>query len=123
MVLYSWSKVLLKAKTMTDILVIMHGLTWPSALRSKHHKNLRAFSNHNFDGHCFLINPEKLLNDPSLPKEEIVEYIALASKRNLASFLLGGDPRLDCRLVKTLPTNNRLITIENNHISFAYEQG
>ena len=57
------------------------------------------------------------------PKEEIVEYIALASKRNLASFLLGGDPRLDCRLVKTLPTNTRLITIENNHISCAYEQG
>ena len=123
MILYSWSKVLLKAKTMTDVIVIMHGITWPSALRSKYNKNLKPFASVDFSGHCFLLNPEPLLNDPGLPKENVIEYVSLASKRNLANFLLTGETRLDCRLAKSLPTKNKLLTIEDNYISFAYEQG
>lgn len=123
MLLYSWSKVLQTAKTMTDVMVIMHGLTWPSALRPKSHRNLRAFATKDFEGHCFLLDPQRLLNDPSIPKEEIIEYISLASKRNLANYLLTGETTLDCRLAKAPPTNNRLLTVNNNTISFAYEQG
>jgi hypothetical protein len=123
MLLYSWNKVLNKAKTMTDVIVIMYSLTWPQALRLKAHKNLQKFHGVDFSGNCFLLDPISLLNNPSFSKEDIVEYISLASKRNLANYLLTGETTLDSRLAKTPPTKNKLLTVNENNISFAYEQG
>jgi len=123
MILYSWSKVLAKAKTMTDVIIIMHGITWPQSLHYKHHKNLRKFHGVDFTGHCFILNPEQLLNNPSTAKEDVIEYISLASKRSLANYLLTGEITLDSRLAKSPPAKNKLLTINENNISFAYEQG
>ena len=123
MLLYSWSKILDKADSISDIIKIMYGLTWPKPYRSKFHKQLFTLENNDYEGHSFLLDPNRLLGDSNSSNLEKVNYIHLASKRNLAKFLLTGEKRLDCRLVKVLPTENHLLTIENNYISFAYEQG
>lgn len=123
MLLYSWNKVLARSKTMTDVIIIMHSLVWPRQLKMNTYTNLQKFHGLDFNGHCFLLNPVPLLNDPELAKEDVIEYISLASKRNLANYLLTGETTLDSRLAKTPPTKNKLLTVNENHISFAYEQG
>ncbi len=121
MLLYSWSKVLKEAGSKSDILAIMRLLTWPSESYSGNHKKLNRWASKDFSGYCFLLNPEELLNKPQQPADLILEYLYLASRRNLANYQLTGNKKLDCRLVKDLPTNNQLLTIQNNEISFAYE--
>lgn len=121
MLLYSWSKVLAEAQSKGEILAIMRMLTWPSASYSKKHKRLNRWAAKDFDGFCFLVNPEELLNKPEGNDDAVLEYIYLASRRNLATFLLTNNKKLECRLVKDIPTNNQLLTIQNNEISFAYE--
>jgi hypothetical protein len=85
------------------------------------HKKLIRLSTKDFTGQSFLLNPKVLLNDNNSTVEEKVEYIALASKRNLANYLLLGEKKLDCRLVRRIPTENKLLTTSDNAISFAYE--
>jgi hypothetical protein len=121
MLLYSWSKVLKEAQSKSDILIIMRMLTWPSQYYSGQHKKMNRWTAKDFDGFCFLLNPEELLNKPEGDDDAILEYLYLASRRNLGDYLLTKNKKLDCRLVNYVPTNNQLLTIQNNEISFAYE--
>jgi hypothetical protein len=121
MLLYSWSKILAEASGKSDILTIFRLLTWPSEFYSSKSKTLNRWAAKDFNGHCFLIHPEKLLKAEKINPDELLEYLYLASRRNLASYLLSGNKKLDCRLVNYVPTNNQLLTTQNNEISFAYE--
>jgi len=71
-----------------------------------------------------LVEPEKLLiKKYELPVKEIVEYIALASRRSLAEYLLTKETTLDIRLAPFIPEKNQLLTITNTAVHFMYEQG
>lgn len=121
MLLYSWSKILRHSKTMGDALQLLRALDNPSALRTKYHKQAILKDKLDLSGNNFLLNPDKVLFQVNIPAEHVIQYISLASKRNLAEYILDGRKTLDIRLAKTVPKNNPLITVKNNIISFAYE--
>lgn len=119
MLLYSWSKIIHRANTMDEVILIFRTLAWPTTLPSNRHRS-KKFHDKNYDGFNFLLNPKAILNKPNIDSRVIVEYLYYASQRNLAEYLISGNKDLDIRLVTNKP-NNPLLTMDNDKISFAYE--
>jgi len=121
MILFNWRKVKLIADyKLGSIMLIMHAITWPVLLPTRIQRLNNPYYEHDFSGHSYLLQPEKLLVRKDIPLKDRVEYISLAARRSYAEYLLSGDTTLDCRLVKR-PTENQLITAKNNRVVFNYE--
>jgi|JMBY01.1.fsa_nt_gi hypothetical protein len=77
-------------------------------------------------GDSFLINPEPLiLNRRRVPLDQIVQYLELASLRNYLDFSFFTTITLPLEFApysKEELKSNRLITINNNLITFTYEE-
>jgi len=125
MIQFDWKRVKRLAKgDNIEIIKIMSAITWPEVAPTKQQKRLNPYYWKDYDGISFLVEPEKLLiKKYELPVKQIVEYIALASRRSLAEYLLTGDTTLDIRLAPFIPEVNQLLTITNNIVHFKYEQG
>lgn len=123
MIQYDWERVKAQAKGKArNVILIMSAITWPSGMPTKQQKRNNPYYWKDFDGMSFLLEPEKLLvKKYELPIKDIVEYIALASRRSLAEYLLRGAKSLDIRLAPYVPSNNQLLTIINNEVQFKYE--
>ena len=125
MIQFDWSRVKkLSEGNSTEIIKIMSAITWPTGMPTRQQKRLNPYYWKDFDGLSFLLEPEKLLTKKyELPVKEIVEYIALASRRSLAEYLLTKETTLDIRLAPFIPEKNQLLTITNTAVHFMYEQG
>ncbi len=80
----------------------------------------------NFTGTSFLINPNQLLGcRKDYKSSECVDYIGLASIRNYANYYLTKDRSLEIELCP-LPIErvkaNRLLCLEKDRIHFIYEK-
>lgn len=125
MIQFNWSRVKkLSAGSNTEIIKIMSAITWPTNIPTRQQKRLNPYYWKDFEGLSFLLEPEKLLTKKyEIPVKEIVEYIALASRRSLAEYLLTKDTTLDIRLAPFIPEKNQLLTITKTTVQFKYEQG
>ena len=125
MIQFDWKRVKKLANgNNIEIIKIMSSITWSEAAPTKQQRRLNPYYWKDFNGISFLAEPEKLLiKKYELPVRDIVEYIALASRRSLAEYLLTGDTTLDIRLAPFIPEQNQLLTITNNIVHFKYEQG
>lgn len=122
MILFDWKKVKRRAKgSKKDIILIISSITWPYILPTKRQLKINKFYNQEFTGISFLLNPEELLDSRNLQNYEVVEYITLAARRSLAEYWYSRDKTLDCRLAPFVPTNNKLLTVKDNKIHFAFE--
>lgn len=123
MIQYDWDRVKAQAAgSSRNIILIMSAITWPQTLPTRDLKRINPYYWKDFSGLCFLANPERLLTKKyDYPVRDIVEYIALASRRSLADYLLTGNKKLDLRLAPFVPSNNQLLTITNNEVQFKYE--
>jgi len=123
MIQYDWNRVKKQADNKSkNIILIISAITWPTNMPSIAQKRINPFLNKDFFGDSFLLYPEKLLEHKYvIPNKEIVEYIALASRRSIAEYSWNGTKTLDIRLAPFIPENNRLITIENSTVHFKYE--
>jgi|AntAceMinimDraft_5_1070358.scaffolds.fasta_scaffold00600_23 hypothetical protein len=121
MILFDWHKVKFHADgKASNIMLIMHAITWPYVLPSYRMRKVNPFYDIDFNGHSFLLDPERFLNRRDVPLTKRVEYVSLASRRCYAEYLLSGEKTLDCRLVKR-PIDNELLTVKTNRVCFAYE--
>lgn len=125
MIQFDWQRVKRLANgSNIELIKVMSAITWPEAAPTRQQKRLNPYYWKDYEGISFLVEPEKLLiKKYELPVKDIVEYIALASKRSLAEYLLTGDTTLDIRLAPFIPETNQLLTISNNAVHFKYEQG
>ena len=126
MILYDWHKIYRATDgNLIEVLRIIDSMTYKKIPRNRKDK-LYKYSNINFVGDCYLYNPEQLLsNRRRFSSREIVEYIALAARRNLADYLGFGHTHLDLiqlNIAHEKYFNNRLLYVRDNRLFFLYEE-
>lgn len=125
-ILYDWKKILRASdRKVGHIITIIDMLTFNRKVRSK--KDIRSkFINRDFSGDSYLINPEELLRyRMCYTRKELAQYIALASYRSYAEYILTGDSSLSIRkspIDLDKIRSNRLLSVEGNKIIFLYER-
>lgn len=79
-----------------------------------------------YKGESFIVHPEVLVyNLYKYTNIEVGQYLALASIRSLADYLATGNTTLDLfhnNIDRSLFENNRLLSIEDNIMTFLYEE-
>ena len=126
MIQYNWIKI--KEATngiSTEVLLVIHTLTYN--LTPKNYRDpLYKYWNKNWFGFSFLVNPEAIFEHrPEYSEREWIEYITLASYRNVNLFNDNGETTLDLKhspVREDIIKNNRLLKVENNKIRFRYEE-
>ena len=84
------------------------------------------YSNKNFTGSCFLLHGDLLLyHSYKYTQKELCIYYALASLRNYADYIAYNKTTLDplhCPVPLDEIKDNRLLIIEDDEITFIYEE-
>lgn len=124
-ILYDWNKINRAAQgKVSNIITILDMITFKRKPRSKLDPRYKFYGK-DFSGLSYLLNPEELLEyKNTVTSKEIAQYLALASYRSHAEFVMTGDRSLS--LLKNpvrldLIKHNRLLQIDNS-IKFLYEE-
>lgn len=126
MFLYDWGKILGTAKNSpTEIFRIFKMLVLNEVPKNKYDPIYRYHSK-SFIGSSFLVHPDVLVYYAYKHSYlEISQYLALASLRSYAKYLIDGDTRLwlpECPVDLNQIEKNSLFEISDTHLHFIYEE-
>jgi len=126
MLLFDWKKIFDTASgSIYNCNLIMEMLIKGSVPKNKYDP-IYSFSQKNFVGNSFLVHPEFLLyNSYKYEQKEVCMYYALASLRSLADYYADKKTTLDalhCPVPLEEINDNRLLIIEDDTITFIYEE-
>jgi len=126
MFLYDWNKIFEASEgNPTAVYLIFKMMHTAQIPRNKYDKIFK-YSVKNFSGESFLAHPDVLLyNAYKHSYREIAQYLALASMRSCAEYLATGKTKLslqECTVDLELFENNSLLHIEDEIITFIYEE-
>lgn len=124
--LYSWKKIHRAAKgSCNKIVAILDMIANNRKIVGRNDPRAR-FYDMDFSGLSFLLNAEGLLlRRRFYTNKEIAQYLALASLRSHAEYVMTGKTYLDIVKVSMpleLIQNNRLLKIEEDRIRFLFEE-
>jgi hypothetical protein len=123
---FNWKKILEATKGKeNEILLIVHSLTYN--LTPKNYRDpLYKYFGKDWSGFSFLVNPEAVfINRPQFSDREWVEYVAVASYRNLNAYYDSRKTTIDLLhlpVSEDAINNNRLLKIEDNKVHFRFEE-
>ena len=96
------------------------------AIPKNKYDDIYKYASKHFNGESFLVHPDVLLhNGYKYEYREIAQYLALASLRPYADYLITGDTTLDllqCEVDQELFNDNSLLSIKNGRVHFLYEE-
>jgi len=125
MIFFGWRKICNHSRSAKTILTIIHFITYKPFPYNK--KDPIFFINgKDWSGNSFLLNPKGLLANRWRYKDvHIVQYIALAAKRNYGDYKALNKKYLDLYLVEdklSIIKPNPLLQIKNGKIFFKFEE-
>ena len=128
MLLYDWKKIFDTTDNSSQEIVRVFRMLVEGRIPKNKYDKIYKYYNKDFAGTSFLVHPELLLYNGYLyTYKEMAVYLALASLRPLADYLATDKVSLDSFVVPTeilqlMPTNNRLLKVEDGEIHFLYER-
>lgn len=126
MLFYDWKKIYDAADgNPLAVFVIFRMLVKKSIPKNKY-DDIYKYAGKHFTGQSYIVHPDVLLYYAyKHSHREIAQYIALASMRPYADYLVTGDTTLDllqCEVELEYFEDNSLLRIENGKIHFIYEE-
>tara|TARA_R110002020_G_scaffold81432_2_gene202322 strand:+ start:375 stop:791 length:417 start_codon:yes stop_codon:yes gene_type:complete len=126
MIKYNWEKI---AETTqhdaSQIMLVLHMLTYPRRPSNFKDPTYRYFGQ-TFEGHSFLLNPERLLAErKNYTNTECAEYVAIASYRNYIEYRKTKETTLqliNLPFLEEIFNNNRLLQMKDGIIHFKFEE-
>lgn len=127
MITYNWLKVMRHSSgAPTSILNIMAYITFRPLPKNDFDTNNLKFSQVDWNGDSFLLNPAAVIYNRSRVNEKhLANYVALASFRSLAEYKVTGRKTLsvqECPVSVESLNNNPLLSIQNGEIYFCWEE-
>ena len=96
------------------------------AIPKNKYDDIYKYASKHFNGESFIVHPDVLLhNSYKHDYREIAQYLALASLRPYADYLVTGDTTLDllqCEVDQELFKDNSLLHIKKGKVHFLYEE-
>ena len=125
MVLFNSKKIVNKTKgSATDILIIMHWLTFMSLPQTRHDRIMK-YIHYNFVGDSFAVNLKPFFFEAkNYTPQDRLQYLSLMSRRSFADYMHEKTVTLDLShsdVSQDAIDNNRLLTLEDGLIHFKYE--
>lgn len=109
-----------------SILNIVAYITFKPLPKNDFDNNNLKFSQVDWNGDSFLINPAAILyNRTRVDEKHLADYVALASFRSLAEYKVTKRKTLlvqECPVPMESLTDNPLLSIQNNEIYFCWEE-
>ena len=126
MIKYNWEKILQTTKSDAgQIMLLIHMLTYNKRLPQNYKDPTYKYYGQSFVGYSYLLNPKKLLKvRTSYSKQEIAEYIGVASYRNINDYKDTGEtnlPLINLPMLAEIFENNRLLHFKDGMVHFKYE--
>lgn len=123
---YDWKKILRRAGHSSTEIVKAFAAHASTRLPKNKLDPIYPYYYMDFEGESFMLNPHQLLRNPlRYPNKMLAQYIALASYRNFANYLVTNDASLDLLhspVSQDIINKNRLLRIHNDRIYFYYEE-
>jgi len=129
MILFNWQKVFTEAEgNPYNCYQIIKMLTYKEVPKNRYDPIFK-YSNINFTGESFLLNPDVLLYYAfRYSMKEVATYISIASIRSIADYISTNKVSLDRikvpsdTVIQNILTENRLLTLDEDNIYFRYEE-
>ena len=126
MLFYDWKKMFEAAEGNPLALFVIFKMLVTNAIPRNKFDDIYKYAGKHFNGESFLIHPDVLLHNAyKHDYRDIAQYIALASIRPYADYLVTGDTTLDllqCEVDQELFENNSLLTVKDGKVHFLYEE-
>lgn len=126
MLFYDWKKMFEAAEGNALALFVIFKMLATNAIPRNKYDDIYKYAGKHFNGESFLIHPDVLLHNAyKYDYREIAQYLAVASMRPYADYLVTGEPTLDllqCEIEQELFENNSLLRIEDDKVHFLYEE-
>jgi len=126
MLFYDWKKMFEAAEGSPLALFVIFRMLVTGAIPINKYDNIYKYTGKHFNGESFIIHPDVLLHNAyKYEYREIAQYLALASLRPYADYLVTGEPTLDlllCEVDQELFEDNSLLHIKDGKIHFLYEE-
>ena len=126
MLFYDWKKMFEAAEGSPLALFVIFKMLVTNAIPRNKFDDIYKYAGKHFNGESFLIHPDVLLHNAyKHDYRDIAQYIALASIRPYADYLVTGDTTLDllqCEVDQELFENNSLLTVKDGKVHFLYEE-
>ena len=126
MLFYDWKKMFEAAEGNPLALFVIFKMLVTNAIPRNKFDDIYKYAGKHFNGESFLIHPDVLLHNAyKHDYRDIAQYIALASIRPYADYLVTGEPTLDllqCEVDQELFEDNSLLTIKDGKVHFLYEE-
>ena len=126
MLFYDWKKMFEASEGNPLALFIIFRMIVTKAIPKNKYDDIYKYAGKHFAGESFLVHPDVLLyNSYKHEYREIAQYLAIASMRPYADYLVTGDTTLDllqCEVETEFFEDNSLLHIENGKVHFLYEE-
>lgn len=127
MIKYNWQKIYNRSEGRPiRIIEILDYIVHRPIPKSNYDTDVYNLSQIDWAGDSFIINPEPIIQYKYIiPTKDLAEYVALASFRSLAEYLVTKRKTLratECPVSLESIENNKLLTIANNEIYFRWEE-
>ena len=126
MLFYDWKKIFEAADGSPLAMFIIFKMLVTKAIPKNKYDDMYKFADKHFTGESFLLHPDVLLhNSYKYEYREVAQYLAIASMRPYADYLVTGDTTLDllqCEIEQEFFQDNSLLRIDDNKVHFLYEE-
>jgi hypothetical protein len=126
MLFYDWKKMFEAAEGSPLAVFIIFKMLVTNGIPRNKFDDIYKYAGKHFNGESFLIHPDVLLHNAyKHDYRDIAQYLALASIRPYADYLVTGEPTLDllqCEVDQELFEDNSLLTIKDGKVHFLYEE-
>lgn len=126
MLFYDWKKMFEAAEGSPTAVFVIFKMLVNNAIPRNKYDDIYKYAGKHFNGQSFVVHPDVLLHSSYKHEyREIAQYLALASLRPYADYLITGDTTLDIELSEVpqeLYENNSLLRIEDDRLHFLYEE-
>ena len=129
MLLYDWQKIFTVSAGKPSTIFLIFEMLVKKSVPKNTFDPIYRFSDLNFTGDSFLAHPDVLLyNSFRHTRRDVALYMALASMRSLAEFLVNDKTTLDLLECPIDPfehleqPDDRLLYIEDDQLHFLYEE-
>ena len=126
MLFYDWKKMFEASEGNPLALFVIFKMLVNEEIPRNKYDDIYKYAGKHFNGQSFLIHPDVLLyNAYKYEYREIAQYLAVASMRPYADYLVTGETSLDllqCEIEQEFFEDNSLLRIEDGKVYFLYEE-
>ena len=126
MLFYDWKKIFETSQGSPSAMFIIFKMMQEDAIPANKFDRIYKYASKTFTGESFLVHPDVLLyNSYKHSYREIAQYLAVASMRPYADYLVTGDTTLDllqCEIEQEFFEDNSLLRVDNDKVHFLYEE-